>query len=264
MSPTRWALRRAFTWSCLASLLGWAEARAQFYDPALRSLDLVTGEVARSPRLLGMGGLSLVVPDRNTSYSLWDLSGIPVGISAYDTTSTLDPRPGTDALSSVQRLGLGRERQDLASRRTASQMEAVYRSRESGSVFGLVADLSSLRWDRPYDGAVEVRQSVLHPDAMGILGGEIPHYFDHHLRDRPLHVGGEAVEEQYREIVSNAAGEYIDLSGGELRPPGQFIPTSVDVTTSATGVSTSYALGRATQIAVGIEHESDRIHSTND
>src|SRR5438046_3047580 len=141
MSPTRWASSRAFTWSCLLSLLASSGARAQFFDPTLRALDLGTGEVARSPRLLGMGGLSLLIPDRNTSYSLWDLSGIPVTIDADDTTSTLDLRPGTDALSSVHSLGLGRERQDLASRRTASQIEAVYRSRESGSVFGLVGDM---------------------------------------------------------------------------------------------------------------------------
>jgi len=265
MSPTRWASSRAFTWSCLLAMLASSVARAQFYDPTLRALDLGTGDVARSPRLLGMGGLSLVIPDRNTSYSLWDLSGIPVTISADDTTSTLDLRPGTDALSSVHNLGLGRERQDLASRRTASQIEAVYRSRESGGVFGLVGDLSSLRWDRPYSSVVEVRQSLVHPEAMGILGGEIPHYFDHHLRwAAHLRFRGETVEDQYREVVSNAAGEYIDLSGGELRPPGQFVPTNVDVNTTGAGVSTSYALGKRTQIAIGIERENDGIHSTND
>src|SRR5262249_54986152 len=54
------------------------------------------------------------------------------------------------------------------------------------------------------------------------------------------------------------------LAGGEVQAPAEFTPTKVDVKTSAVGVSTSYALGRRTQIGLGIEHEGDRIHSTND
>ena len=265
MSPTRWVAPRALSLSCLAVMFASATASAQFYDPALRSLDLGTGEVARSPRLLGMGGLSLVIPDRNASYSLWDLSGIPVGLSADDTTSTLDVRPGTDALSSVSQLDAGRVRQNLASRRTATQLEAVYRSRESGSLFGLVGDLSSLRWDHPFDRAVELRESLVHPEAMGILGGEVPRFFSHHLRwGAHLRFRDETVEDQYRFIVSNAAGDYIDLAGGQMPAPNEFTPTSVDVNTSAYGLSTAYALGRRTQLAFGIEHETNRIHSAND
>ena len=265
MSPTRWVLARAMSLLCLAVACAATTAWAQFFDPTLRALDLGTGELARSPRLLGMGGLSLVIPDRNTSYSLWDLSGIPVGLSGDDTTSTMDVRPGTDALSAVTRIPPDRERQVLASRRTAAQIEAVYRSRESGGLFGIVGDLSSLRWDQPFAATVERRESLVHPEAMAILGGEVPRFFDHHLRwGAHLRFRGETVEDQFREIVSNAAGEYIDLAGGELRPPGEFVPTSTDVNTSASGVSTSYALGKGTQIAIGIERENDRIHSTND
>src|SRR5258706_4590221 len=107
MNPTRWVLPRALSLSLLAMTLGAASASAQFFDPALHSLDLSTGPVARSPRLLGMGGLSLAVPDRDASINLWDFAGIPVGLAADDTTSTLDVRPATDALSSVTRLSSG-------------------------------------------------------------------------------------------------------------------------------------------------------------
>src|SRR5712691_10655041 len=131
MSPTRWVLPRALSLSLLAVMFGAATASAQFFEPALRSLDLSTGPVARSPRLLGMGGLSLAVPDRDASINLWDFAGIPVGLASDDTTSTLDVRPGTDALSSVTRLSSGRERQNLAARSTLAQMEAVYRNHES-------------------------------------------------------------------------------------------------------------------------------------
>ena len=58
---------------------------AQFFDPTLHALDLGTGRVARSPRLLGMGGMTLAVPDRNLSLDLWDFAQIPVGLASDDT-----------------------------------------------------------------------------------------------------------------------------------------------------------------------------------
>src|SRR5262249_31530403 len=154
---------------------------------------------------------------------------LPAGVYADDTTSTLDLRPVTDALSSVTRIESGRERQDLASRRPGTQSEALYRHRETGSGFAFVGDLSDLRWDRPYAPTIaarattfplEVRQSVMHPEAIGILGGEIPRYFDHHLRwGAHVRFRDETVEDQYRLIVSNAAGEDIDPAGGEGPAP---------------------------------------------
>ena len=160
MSPTRWSLPRAISLSLLAALLGAATASAQYYDPALRSLDLSTGSAARSPRLLGMGGLSVVIPDRETQINLWDLARMPVGLGLDDSTSTMDVRPGTGALTSVRRLGGGRDRQNLAARTNQTSFEAVYRNRETGGSFGVLADVSSLRWDRPYSSGIEVRQSI--------------------------------------------------------------------------------------------------------
>src|SRR5262249_15900258 len=51
MRPTRWVLTRALCVSWLVVLAA-GSARAQFFDPALRSLGLAAGPVARSPRLL--------------------------------------------------------------------------------------------------------------------------------------------------------------------------------------------------------------------
>jgi len=106
---------------------------------------------------------------------------------------------------------------------------------------------------------------VLRPTGTLILTGVVPHYFHRHL-EWGLHLKflNETVNRQYREIVSNAAGEYIDLGGGELPPPGEFVLTSVDVNTTAYGFSTSYRLGKSTHIALGIERENDRFKGTND
>jgi hypothetical protein len=265
MSPTRWCLPRALSLSLLAAVIGAAPASAQYYVPALRSLDLSTGSVARSPRLLGMGGLSDAVPDRDTDINLWDFAGMPVGLATDDTTSSMDIRPGTGSLSSVRRLGAFRDRQNLAARGNHTTFEAVYRNHDAGSSFGVVGDLSGLRWDRPFNNDVEVRQGVLHPEVMPVLGGIVPRLFHGHLRwAAHLRFRAESVEDQYRSIVSNAAGEWIDLGGAQLRPPGEFVPTKTDVNTSAYGLSTAYAIGQRTRFALGIEHESNRIVAKNE
>lgn len=265
MSPTRWVLPRALSLSLLAAILGAATASAQFYDPTLHALDLSTGPVARSPRLLGMGGMSLAIPDRDASINLWDFARIPIGLATDDTTSTLDMRPGTDALSSVSRQSFGRERQNLAARSTLAQFESVYRNRESGSMFAVVGDFNSLRWDRPYSTSVELRQGLLHPEVMPVLGGVVPRFFSGrlgwaaHLRFR-----AENVEDHYRLIVRNAAGDYIGLGGGQLSPPRLFEPTNTDVNTGAYGFSSAYTMGQRTRFALGIERENNRIVASND
>jgi len=261
----RWAAPRVLLASWLVLMLHVSTASAQFFLPALRSLDLSTEQLSRSARLLGMGGLTLVEPDHNTTYSLWDFARIPVGLSDDDTTSTLDLDPGTDAVSSVRTIDDGRERQNLAARRAGSEFEAVYRSRESGGGFGFVGDLSNLRYDQPVATESELRQSVVRPTGTAILSGVVPRYFHRHMQwGLHLRFQNETVDRQYREIVSNAAGEYIDLGGGELPPPGEFIITSFDVNTTAYGLSASYALGKTTHIALGIERANDRFKGTND
>ncbi len=265
MSPTRWVLPRASFLALLATLLGAATASAQYYEAALRSLDLGIGSLARSPRLLGMGGLSLAVPDRDGAINLWDFAALPVGIAADDSGSTLDVRPGTRSMSSAHDLGAGRERQNLAARGNSSQFEAVYRNRETGGAFGLIGDVSSLRWDLPEASTVERREVLLHPEVMPILAGVVPRVFDGHLAwAAHLRIRSERVDDQYREIIANAAGEFIGLAGGQLPPPSEFTPNKIDVAASGYGVSTAYSLGRRTRVAIGIEHENDVIRSTND
>lgn len=272
MSPTRWALPRALSFTCLVTLLaapmlGMAAlpVAAQFYEPALRSLDLTNPRVARSPRLLGMGGLSLVIPDRDASIDLWDFARIPVGLATDDSTSALDLRPATDALSSVRRLPSGRDRQNLAARTAIAQLEAVYRNHESGSVFGVVGDLSGLRWDQPYSTTIERREGLMHPEVLAVIGGRFQKFMGGNMRwATHLRFRGEKVEGRYRSIVVNSAGEWIDQSGDELPAPGEFEPTDVYVNTGAYGVSTSFDLGAASKFALGIERENNDIQSTNE
>jgi len=270
MSPTRWALPRALSCLFVAALFaltfGAATASAQYYyDSALHSLELSSGPLVRSPRLIGMGGLSQVIPDRNASINLWDFAGMPVGLAEDDTASTLDIRPGSDGLSAIAHQPNGLERQYLAASSSHAQGEGVYRNHESGSTFGVVGDLSGLSWDVPYATTVEVRQHLLHPQITPILGGILPRFFDRHLAWAGyLRFRDETIENNFRSIVSNAAGDYINLGGAELPPPSEFNPTQTNVNSIAYGLSTAYSIGKVTRLGLGIEHENNDIKATND
>ena len=265
MSPTRWVLPRALSFTMLAVSLAPMSAWAQLYEPAIRSLDLASAVVARSPRLLGMGALSITVPDRNTQINLWDLGQLPAGLVFDDTTSTLDVRPGTGSLSGVRTIPNDRERQDLAARSTAVQFEGVYRSRQSGAVFGVTGDMSGLQWDHPYSDDVEVRQGLRHPEATMVLGGKLPRFFHGHLNwALSARFRNEHLEEQYREIVSNGAGDYIDQAGGQLSPPSEFSPTDVSVETNALGFSSAYSIGEKSRIGLGIERSTEKYKALNE
>jgi hypothetical protein len=133
MSPLRRVLVNSLVLTLAAAPLGAPAASAQFYDPALQSLDLQS-DVARSARLRGMGGLVLVIPDRNNHLTLWDFAGSPLGAFAEDSTGTLDLRPSTGSGSGAHNRpsGLG-ERQDFAGRVTEIEFETFYRDHKSAA-----------------------------------------------------------------------------------------------------------------------------------
>ena len=65
---------------CGWMLTGWPVATdAQVYDAARQSLDFSPDPTARSPRLLGMGRLTLA-SDVHNGIDLWDFAGNPIGI----------------------------------------------------------------------------------------------------------------------------------------------------------------------------------------
>src|SRR5437870_3472388 len=52
-------------------------ARAQFYEDSRRALDLTPDPLERSPRLLGMGRLTVIGEDPHYALTLWDFGGNP-------------------------------------------------------------------------------------------------------------------------------------------------------------------------------------------
>ncbi|MEY4069512.1 MAG: hypothetical protein RL721_126 [Candidatus Eisenbacteria bacterium] len=265
MNPTRWVLPRALSLSLFAAVLLPAAVSAQSLETALNGVDLASTQVARSPRLLGMGGLSIAVRDKDNQTNLWDFAGIPVGLGLDDSVSTVELRPGTGSLSSVRDLPGGRLRENMAARGSFLVGEGVYRNRTSGGSFGVVGDLSSLRWDVPYSGSVERRQGLSHPQVLAVLGGVMPRFLDRHLQ-YALHLGfrSEKVEETFRSIITNDAGEWIGGGGDAVTPPSEFEPTDSRANSTRYGVSTAYSIGRSTKLAVNLEREIIRIRDMNE
>lgn len=261
MSPFRRVLTNALVLCLAAAALGAGAARAQFYDPALHSLDLVT-DVARSARLQGMGGLSLVVPDRDNHITLWDFANSPLGAYGEDSTGTLDLRPSFGSASDVHGMAAG-ERQHLAGRTTGMQFESFYRDHKS-SAYGAVGLLNSLRRDTPYSDGLEQRRSVGLPEIMPIFNGPFPHFGGGKLRYAVrLRFGGEHQLDQYRTITTNPNGQYLSLDGTTVPTPVFFVPDEFRVNTSGVGGGFSYPLGKGTILALGMDAVEQRIKGSN-
>ena len=87
MTPGNWVRLGACTTGILIASAGFSlPARAQFVDPIRLGYELPPNPIARSPRLLGMGRLTMVIPDDANSIELWDFANNPAGL--YDTDST--------------------------------------------------------------------------------------------------------------------------------------------------------------------------------
>lgn len=263
MSPFRRVLTNALVLILAATTIGVHSAGAQFYDPALRSLDLVT-DVARSPRLLGMGGLSLVIPDRDNHLTLWDFAASPLGAFGEDSSGTLDIRPATGSASGVHDLASGPgQRQHLAGRMTSVQFESFYRDHKS-SAYGAVGRINSVRSDTPYSDGLELRRSVGLPEVMPIFNGVLPHFGGGKLRYAlRMRFGGENSTDQYRAIVRKPNGEYISLDGATAQSPVFFVPDEYRVNTSGLGGGLSYPLGEGTVVALGLDAVEQRIKGSN-
>lgn len=263
MSPFRRVLLNALVLALAAAGVGAGSARAQFYDPALRFVDLAT-DVARSPRLQGMGGLSLVIPDLDNHISLWDFANSPLGAFGEDSTSTLDVRPSTGSASDVHDLlSSAGERQQLAGRMTGLQFESFYRDHK-GTAVGATGRINSLRTDSPYSDGLELRRAVGLPEVTPIFNGVLPHWGGGKLRyGVRLRFGGEHLIDQYRTITTNANGQFISLDGVTVPTPVFFTPDEYRVNTSGLGGGLSYPIGGHTVIALGLEAVEQRIKGSN-
>src|SRR6267142_1487193 len=155
MDPNR-TVRNGVMLLALVGVLLPAPAHAQLYEDIRRSLELSPDPLARSPRHVAMGGITLVVPDLHQRIDLWEYAGNPAGLVSSDSATTLELHPGTTARSSVHDTPSGTDRQDFALRDTRLGYEA-WRRASGETAYGVIGDYGSLRFDQPYSSDVEHR-----------------------------------------------------------------------------------------------------------
>lgn len=264
MSPSR--VRSSVLGFVSIAVLWCGIAGAQTIDETRRALDLAPDPIARSPRMLGMGRLSLVMDASHNRITMWDFAGNPTGIAESESTSTFDLRPGTAARSDLQDFVSGattRERQSLALR----EMRVGYEGwrRAGGTAYGAIGSFTRLRHDEPYDSELERRSEHVRPSLMPVLTGPMPFLMVDRMRYAlRVQYAYETTADAYKKIVRNGVGDYIDLDGTEVDPPDFFEPDEYEQTGLGIGAAMSYRAGDPLTAAIGIDYISNDIESINE
>ncbi|NOT34197.1 MAG: hypothetical protein HOP12_08525 [Candidatus Eisenbacteria bacterium] len=220
----------------------------------------------RLPRLLGMGGLTLL-SDRDNRLSLWDFARNPVGLAREDSTSTLDFSPGattTQATRNGLPSGAPLPRQNLGAREVRMRYELIRRT-PSRNGYGFYGDLGSDQTQRPFSNIVARRAFASTPNGYGVIAGPIPSF----LSGRMSYAlrGGytrQSAGDEYRLILSKPQGQYIDLEGDIVDPPNLFDPDQMDVTATGVGAGLAYELGPWLTAALGVDGLQTKIDGVND
>jgi len=265
MGPSRRVLRSAIvTAACLGALTGISPSAAQRYDVALRSLDYSPDPLARSPRLLGMGRLTLA-DDLHNRITLWDFAGNPTGIAEAESVTTFEYRPVLRTSAVLHDVPAGtrlRERQELASRQVRHSIETWRRS-PGTPAYGLVAELATLQLDRPFGEAVERRGQFTVPAIGGAVNGRVPWLksdrFDFALR---LDYGLEIHDDDYVEFLRLPQGDYLGQESAAVPPPDLFTPDRVETSSLRGGVGFSMRVTRAIKAALGYDRARVKVRST--
>lgn len=261
MSFTRGLLLSALCGSLWAGFPG--IAGAQVYEAARQAIDFSPDPTARSPRLLGMGRLSLA-SDVNNHIDLWDFARNPAGVLETDSVSTLDVWPSTSsATAKGVPLGSARERQSLAGRELRLAYEA-WRRRDTTTAYGILGEFGALRSDRPFDETTVLRGRLDEPSVTAVLNGRMPHFQTERMGYAlQLSYQSESSIDEYRTFFSNAQGDYLGRRGDLVSPPNFFDPDEYRVSTLGGLAALSYRLAPWMTAALAGWGSSSRIEGEN-
>lgn len=267
MNPQRWVHRCAGLFLLFSVVCPAAPAGAQINEPARTSVELPPDPIARSPRLLGMGMLTLL-QDRDNRIDLWNFGGNPVGLYDVDSTSVFNLRPTSSTSSDARDFPLGSrslgDLQTAASRNSRFQFDAIRRPGQ-GTTYGLLGELTELRSDALYNETSERRSLLTHPLGIPFISGELPF-----LDPKNFHYaltgifGVEDAKDEYRQLFVNGAGQYVDHDGTLIGPPEFFTPDDYFIRRLGGGLAVSYRMRPSLTAAVSGRIVSNGIEGRND
>jgi hypothetical protein len=247
---------------CLAS-----PVRAQTLDDVPSSLGGNLDPLARTARAVGMGRLTLVLPDVNNRLTMWDFAGNPTGVLEADSVSSIELRPGGWSTSSARDANDASgpfERQDFAGNRQRFGFEGWRRSGGT-TVFGVIGEVAALRTDRPYDLEEERRTMISRPGGTIVLNGKMPWIATESMRYAlRATLSSENLDEEFRFIRRNASGEYLNQTGAVVGPPNRFDPDENHTRTTGAGGALSYRLGPWLTLAAGADYRVEKLRSRNE
>lgn len=267
MSPLYKGRVSALCFIVLVTLVAALPARAQIdYLDARRALDLWPDPIERSPRLLGMGRLTLVLPDNHSRITMWDFARNPTGILDADSTSTFDVRPGgysSAAAEDFRETARSGEAQSFAGRENRLGYEVWRRSKKSLAV-GATGTVGGLHYDQPFNTTTERRSSFSEPSIVPVLNGRMPYLLTERMQYAMRVIfASQTFSDEYRSEVTNAAGDYIDRDGTLGDPPNYFIPTDRHVRSTGAGLAFSYRFAPWLTAAAGGDWMRDKIEVSN-
>jgi hypothetical protein len=248
---------------CSWTLIAWTTVSvAQIRDPSNMTFDFSADATYRSPRLLGMGRLTLP-SDVHNGVNLWDLSANPIGLFESDSTSSFDLRPATSSAAARHTpVGSDTERQHLAGREVRVGYEAWKRG--DTSIYGIAGDVSNVRSDQPFSDTRVQRDVVELPRFIAILNGRMPRFqSDRMLYELHLFNANANTIEEYRKFFTNAEGEYLGRESEIVPPPNFFDPDEYRVSAFGGGAGLSYRIATWMTLAVGGEATDTRIEGEN-
>lgn len=265
MDPMRRVRSGIWALAAIAALA--VPAHAQFYDDVLRGLGLGPDPLTVSPRLVGMGRLSLVVDDVHHRFDIWEFSHNPAALLDADSVSTFELYPSTTSNSVIHddpSSDTSRESQDFALSEFHTGYEAWRRAR-TGSAFGIIGEFDRLRTDLPQTGSTELRTQFSVPRSALVLAGKMPLVASERVRyGISLGYRYESRTDETRGVVSNAAGDYIDQDGDQLQSPVSMVPTQYGVRSLGGRLGVLFRATPWLRVAGAYDYTSNSIEGTED
>jgi len=267
MGPSRRVLGGAIVMTmCVVASLGTHPAAAQDYENSLRSLDYAPDPLTRSPRLLGMGRLTLA-NDLHNHINLWDFAGSPAGLADAESLSTVEYRPGTRSSTGYHDLDSDptpHERQQLGARQMRQNIEG-WRRTSPTTAYGLTGELATLQWDRPFNGVKEERGTFTVPSITAIVNSRLPWLrstrFDLGVR---LSTSRETYDDLYYDYFLSPQGEYLGHPTAEATAPDVFTPNQTSTSTVTGGLALAMHVTSGLKAAIGYDRGSTTIQGNND